>query len=478
MAGGLSDDRSLLERIRRGDAGGAEELFERYAPALLRFASRMLSDRETAEEVTQEVFVKVISRAHQYDGRSAVSSWLFAIAANACRDRRRRDRRATIVPLEAVGDLPARGEGAEALFSDRQRRFAVRRALDRERPGDLGGSRQDPNFPRRRDPQGALFRRRSLMECRELTIHAVNRLVKEADASERDDLERHLAGCPACSRELAAIEETWEMLGTDRDDRMTPEFRRSTVELLEDEMFRRRIRSFRPRRRALRVLAQAAALAVATSAGFLVAARGGFSSKPAPTFSPVGQVLDSKTPPDLAVNPRLSNVAYRTEPDGRVGIEFDSTTRHSVLGRPEDPQVSRLLAYLLSVNVQTAGEKSQAIELVSGHSGAGAVTASPDVVGALAMTLKRDRNPGVRKKAAEALASFRSTPEIRAALLEALANDPNPGVRLVAVEALAASANETPDPKTIQSLREKAFDPQENGFVRARAASALKSIDL
>ncbi len=129
MAGGLSDDRSLLERIRRGDAGGAEELFERYAPALLRFASRMLSDRETAEEVTQEVFVKVISRAHQYDGRSAVSSWLFAIAANACRDRRRRDRRATIVPLEAVGDLPARGEGAEALFFDRQRRFAVRRAL-------------------------------------------------------------------------------------------------------------------------------------------------------------------------------------------------------------------------------------------------------------------------------------------------------------------------------------------------------------
>src|SRR6266705_6154203 len=79
VAGGLSDDRSLLERIRRGDTGGAEELFERYAPALLRFASRMVSDHETAEEVTQEVFVKVICRAHQYDGRAVVSSGLFAI---------------------------------------------------------------------------------------------------------------------------------------------------------------------------------------------------------------------------------------------------------------------------------------------------------------------------------------------------------------------------------------------------------------
>jgi HEAT repeat protein len=51
-------------------------------------------------------------------------------------------------------------------------------------------------------------------------------------------------------------------------------------------------------------------------------------------------------------------------------------------------------------------------------------------------------------------------------------------VRLVAVEALAAAAREEPDPRTIQSLRERAFDPSENGFVRARAASALKAIDL
>ena len=69
---GPADDRRLLERIRRGDTEGAAELFERYGPALLRFSDRLLSDRATAEEVTQEVFVKVISRAHQYDGRAEV----------------------------------------------------------------------------------------------------------------------------------------------------------------------------------------------------------------------------------------------------------------------------------------------------------------------------------------------------------------------------------------------------------------------
>jgi HEAT repeat protein len=315
------------------------------------------------------------------------------------------------------------------------------------------------------------------MECRELTDRALNRLLGEADAREREDLDRHLAGCARCADALAGIENTWEALGADPDASVTPEFRSRTLALLHDEMARRRIREFRPRTRAPRVLAQAAALLVAAAGGFVVA-RGGLRS--GPTEAPAPKAADgiARSAPDLAGNPRLSNVAYRTDPDGRVGIEFDSTTRHSVVGRPSDPEVSTLLAYLLSRNSETAGEKSRAIELVSGRYGAGAAAASPDVVRALATTLKRDRNPGVRKKAAEALASFQSTPETRNALLEALANDPNPGVRLVAVEALAASARSAPDPKTIQSLREKAVDPSENGFVRARAASALKAIDL
>jgi RNA polymerase sigma-70 factor (ECF subfamily) len=126
---GRSDDRALLERVRRGDTEGAAELFERYAPALLRFTGRLLSDRSHAEEVTQEVFVKVITRAHQYDGRAEVSSWLFAIAANACRDRRRRDRRAPVVPIDALPEPAARGEGVESILIDRERKDAVRRAL-------------------------------------------------------------------------------------------------------------------------------------------------------------------------------------------------------------------------------------------------------------------------------------------------------------------------------------------------------------
>ena len=124
-----TEDRALLDRIRRGDTAGAAELFERYSPAILRFADRMLSDRAEAEEVTQETFVKVITRAHQYDGRAEVASWLFAIAANACRDRRRRERRAPVVPLDGIAEPREKSEGIESRMLAGQRRDAVRQAL-------------------------------------------------------------------------------------------------------------------------------------------------------------------------------------------------------------------------------------------------------------------------------------------------------------------------------------------------------------
>jgi RNA polymerase sigma-70 factor (ECF subfamily) len=127
----MKSDLDLLRMVRRGEPDGAAGLFERYSAPLLRFCDRMLANRAEAEEVTQEVFLKMITRVEQYDGRAAVSSWLYAIAANACRDRLRRSKRAVVVPLEVVAEAPSKENGAEIRIQERQRRAAVRRALDR-----------------------------------------------------------------------------------------------------------------------------------------------------------------------------------------------------------------------------------------------------------------------------------------------------------------------------------------------------------
>ncbi len=310
------------------------------------------------------------------------------------------------------------------------------------------------------------------MECSELTERVVGRLAGDAGANSPGDLERHLDSCAACRAEASNIERAWKALGEDPDAQVTGDFRDRTLALLEDEMLRARIREFKPRARWPRLAAQAAALLVAGSAGFFVARRG-------PAALTTAEASKAKSPsPEMILrdNPRLNNVSYRAAADGKLEVGFDMTNRQTITGRPDDPAMSKLLAYMLSHNAETAGEKSRAIELVSEHyKGGSGAAASPEIVAALTSTLKKDPNPGVRKKAADALAGFTTTPEIRAAFLDALRNDRNPAVRLASIEALAASAKEAPDATTIESLREKAQDPAENGFVRAKAASALKN---
>jgi HEAT repeat protein len=312
------------------------------------------------------------------------------------------------------------------------------------------------------------------MECRELIALALDGLLGESDESLRAKAGAHLETCRACREEVARIEQVWASLGEDPDVSVTPEFRRRSLELLEEEMLRQRIRAFRPRTRWPRLLLQAAAMLLAAAGGYLAARSGAAVSRSRPLAPAAAGRL-----PELDANAALSNVSYRpADAQGKIGVSFDVTSRHAVVARPEDPEMAKLLAYLVSRNTQTSGEKSRAIELVSSHYGAGVAPASPDIVRALTGTLKRDQNPGVRKKAADALAGFAMTPEIRSSFLDALQTDRNPAVRLTAIEALAAAAKASPDPKTIESLREKAFDPSENGFVRARAASALRAIEF
>jgi len=312
------------------------------------------------------------------------------------------------------------------------------------------------------------------MECRELTPRAIDELAGEADEPSRRELARHLENCATCRAERARLEAVWASLAEDSEAAVTPEFRRRSLELIEDEMIRRRVEAFRPRPRWLPALAYAAGLALAALAGVWAARHAG--TRPAPAG---GAALAKTAAPPIEAGARLANVSY-TPPDaeGRIGVSFDLESRRTVVARPDDPEMARLLAFLVSRSAQTSGEKSQAIEQVSSHYASRSVPASPEIVRALTATLKRDPNPGVRKKAADALAAFPITPEIRVAFLEALGGDRNPAVRLVAVEALAASAKQSPDERTIESLREKAFDPAENGFVRARAASALKAMEF
>ncbi|HEY6249759.1 MAG TPA: RNA polymerase sigma factor [Candidatus Angelobacter sp.] len=88
MAQSPSDDLELLRQLSRGSESAFETLYERYQGPIYRFALHMSGNTATAEEITQEVFMAVISKPKTYDSaKGTVAGYLFGIARNLMRHR-------------------------------------------------------------------------------------------------------------------------------------------------------------------------------------------------------------------------------------------------------------------------------------------------------------------------------------------------------------------------------------------------------
>lgn len=105
-------DDDLARRSRDGDAGALSLLYARHAPTLLGYLERLLPDREEAEDVLQDTFLRLFEARGTYEGRGRFRSWLFTVATRLAHDRMRRTRRHERLGETFVTDLlPARAEG-------------------------------------------------------------------------------------------------------------------------------------------------------------------------------------------------------------------------------------------------------------------------------------------------------------------------------------------------------------------------------
>jgi RNA polymerase sigma-70 factor (ECF subfamily) len=73
-------DEALIGRIARGDRLAMQVLFARHHVRVYRFVLRLLRDEMAAEDIISDVFLDVWRQANRFEGRSAVSTWLIAIA--------------------------------------------------------------------------------------------------------------------------------------------------------------------------------------------------------------------------------------------------------------------------------------------------------------------------------------------------------------------------------------------------------------
>jgi len=89
----MDDDILLIQRLIDGDESALSILIERHKAPLFRLAYRYTHNPTDAADITEETFVRLYFNAHRFKPKSTVSSWLFTIAANLCKDHLRRQKK-------------------------------------------------------------------------------------------------------------------------------------------------------------------------------------------------------------------------------------------------------------------------------------------------------------------------------------------------------------------------------------------------
>lgn len=123
-------DQELMKLVQDGDFSRAAEIFDRYSGRIYNFAYRFLKNSEAAEDATQEVFVKMMKYAKQFHGDAKLSTWLFSITANLCRDYLRKAENKHKEGEETLLTLPAnQSYSPERSLEMRQNEERVQKAL-------------------------------------------------------------------------------------------------------------------------------------------------------------------------------------------------------------------------------------------------------------------------------------------------------------------------------------------------------------
>jgi RNA polymerase sigma-70 factor (ECF subfamily) len=123
-------DQELMGIVQAGDYSPASEIYDRYSGRIYNFAFRFLKNAEAAEDATQEVFVKMLKHANQFHGDAKLSTWLFSITANWCRDFLRKADNKSKESEDVLISLPAPSELApDRNLERRESERRVQRAL-------------------------------------------------------------------------------------------------------------------------------------------------------------------------------------------------------------------------------------------------------------------------------------------------------------------------------------------------------------
>ena len=130
----MQADALTLQRARRGDTAAFEALVTPCEPMLWRLCWQMLGNREDARDALQEIMVKAWRALDRFDGKAAVSTWLYRIGVNHCTDLLRQRSLRRVESLDSLRedrgfDPPSPAEDPAEALEHKERNAAIRQAI-------------------------------------------------------------------------------------------------------------------------------------------------------------------------------------------------------------------------------------------------------------------------------------------------------------------------------------------------------------
>ncbi|NUQ19675.1 MAG: sigma-70 family RNA polymerase sigma factor [Gemmatimonadaceae bacterium] len=130
------DDAGVVTAFLGGEERAFQELVERYQGRLLNFVYRTIGDREKAEDLVQEVFIRVYRHLHRFDRSKKFSTWIYTIASNLAKNELRNRSRNPLVLFQTIrknwqeDDRPLQFEDTTARPDDLFRKRHLRELVE------------------------------------------------------------------------------------------------------------------------------------------------------------------------------------------------------------------------------------------------------------------------------------------------------------------------------------------------------------
>ena len=120
MASGFSgktNDSVLVQAMTDGDMGAFAEIYRRYAPGMRRFVAGLIKDRTKAEDIVQNIFMRLMTTRPAFENAAAFKNWLFVCARNEVIGTLRSKWESQVEKVEALPERVSEGIQPDATWS-------------------------------------------------------------------------------------------------------------------------------------------------------------------------------------------------------------------------------------------------------------------------------------------------------------------------------------------------------------------------